>query len=112
MKCLSILTSRPNCVNVIATQTQLVPALTKLLVFGLGPVFAVENVYSAAKIGKEACFDRIVQRFGRKSTYVVLGKWRTAYVISRSHCENHFTVKILNQLSWLAITDARNADRI
>jgi hypothetical protein len=25
-------------------------------------------------LGKEACFDRIVQRFGRKSTFVVLGK--------------------------------------
>ena len=25
--------------------------------------------------GKEACFERIVQRFGRKSTFVVLGKF-------------------------------------
>ena len=24
--------------------------------------------------GKEACFDRVIQRFGRKSTYVVIGK--------------------------------------
>lgn len=73
MKCLSTILNRHDCVNVIVTQTQLVAALTKVLLFGLGPVFEVENIYSAAKIGKEACFDRIVQRFGRKSTYVVLG---------------------------------------
>ena len=27
-----------------------------------------------ALAGKEACFDRVIQRFGRKSTYVVIGK--------------------------------------
>ena len=49
-------------------------ALTKILLFGLGPLFPVENVYSATKIGKEACFERIMSKFGRKSTYVVVGK--------------------------------------
>ena len=53
---------------------QLVAALTKMLLFGLGPLFPVENVYSATKIGKDACFERIMQKFGRKSTYVVVGK--------------------------------------
>ena len=53
---------------------QLVAALTKILLFGLGPLFPVENVYSATKIGKDACFERIMQKFGRKSTYVVIGK--------------------------------------
>ena len=42
--------------------------------FGLGPLFPVENVYSATKIGKDACFERITQKFGRKSTYVVIGE--------------------------------------
>jgi len=37
------------------TQTQLVAALTKVLLFGLGPIFDVENIYSAAKIGKKIC---------------------------------------------------------
>lgn len=68
--------------------------------YGLGPHFAVENVYSAAGGGgssagggksgggggttaasaaaaasssKESCFDRVVQRYGRKCTYVVIG---------------------------------------
>jgi len=73
MKCLNTTMARPNCVNVIVTQTQLVASLTKVLLFGMGPIFEVENIYSAAKIGKEACFDRIVQRFGRRSTFVVVG---------------------------------------
>ena len=64
--------SRPNCINVLVTTTQLVPALAKLLVFGLGNVFDIENIYSATKIGKESCFERIASRFGRK-TYVVVG---------------------------------------
>ena len=52
MSCLNTTVKRPNTVNVIVTQTQLVAALTKVLLFGLGPIFDVENVYSAAKIGK------------------------------------------------------------
>ena len=91
LKCLQLIQGRPDCVNVIVTQvffivvgrtvvtlifpqTQLVAALTKILLFGLGPLFPVENVYSATKIGKEACFERIMSKFGRKSTYVVVGK--------------------------------------
>lgn len=90
---------RPNCVNVLVTTTHLIPALAKLLLYGLGPHFAVENVYSAsggsggpstgggksgggggtagsvasAGSSKESCFDRVVQRYGRKCTYVVIG---------------------------------------
>lgn len=52
MKCLSMITQRENCVNVLVTTTQLVPALTKVLLFGLGPIFPIENIYSATKIGE------------------------------------------------------------
>jgi len=34
------------------TTTQLVPALAKVALYGLGGVFAIENIYSATKIGK------------------------------------------------------------
>lgn len=37
--------------NVLVTTTQLVPALAKVLLYGLGDVFPVENIYSATKIG-------------------------------------------------------------
>lgn len=96
------------------------PALAKVVLYGLGGVFDIENIYSATKIGKcpgklfviniltnryhalasfslintchlacllfnnrflfcpgkESCFERIVSRFGRKCTYVVVGDGR------------------------------------
>ena len=45
---------RPNCVNVLVTTTQLVPALAKVILYGLGGVFSIENIYSATKIGESA----------------------------------------------------------
>lgn len=42
---------RGKCMNVLVTTTQLVPALAKVLLYGLGDVFPVENIYSATKIG-------------------------------------------------------------
>ncbi|KAF2362839.1 EYA domain [Trinorchestia longiramus] len=64
---------RPNCVNVLVTTTQLVPGLAKVLLYGLAGVFPIENIYSATKVGKENCFERISSRFGRKPVYVVVG---------------------------------------
>lgn len=37
--------------NVLVTTTQLVPALAKVLLYGLGDAFPIENIYSATKIG-------------------------------------------------------------
>lgn len=31
------------------------PALAKVLLYGLGEVFPIENIYSATKIGKGLC---------------------------------------------------------
>ncbi|XP_050953068.1 eyes absent homolog 4 isoform X10 [Labeo rohita] len=73
LKSLSIISSRSNCVNVLVTTTQLIPALAKVLLYSLGSVFPIENIYSATKIGKESCFERVMQRFGRKVVYVVIG---------------------------------------
>lgn len=94
LKCLGMIANRPNCVNVLVTNNQLVAGLSKVLLFGLAQMFPVENIYSTNKIGKtakhrsassillkncspltghESCFERITTRFGRKSTYVVIG---------------------------------------
>lgn len=50
--CLSMIAHRENCVNVLVTNTQLVPALSKVMLFGLSGVFPIENIYSATKIGE------------------------------------------------------------
>ncbi|XP_070556350.1 eyes absent homolog 1-like isoform X26 [Ptychodera flava] len=76
LKSLTLVNSRSNCTNVLVTTTQLVPAVAKVLLYGLGGVFPIENIYSATKIGKESCFERIVSRFGRKVTYVGVGDGR------------------------------------
>ncbi|XP_055038219.1 eyes absent homolog 1 isoform X7 [Paramisgurnus dabryanus] len=73
LKALTLIHSRSNCVNILVTTTQLIPALAKVLLYGLGVVFPIENIYSATKIGKESCFERVIQRFGRKVVYVVVG---------------------------------------
>lgn len=39
--------------NVLVTTTQLIPALSKVLLYGLGSAFPIENIYSATKIGEE-----------------------------------------------------------
>lgn len=50
---------RPSCVNVLVTTTQLVPAIAKVLLYGLGSVFSVENIYSATKLGQP--FSRVYE---------------------------------------------------
>uniref|UniRef100_H2YM96 Eyes absent homolog n=1 Tax=Ciona savignyi TaxID=51511 RepID=H2YM96_CIOSA len=85
LKSLNIINQRPNCVNVLATTTQLVPALAKLFLYGLGEAFNIENVYSATKIGKESCFERIIQRFGRNVTYVAIGDGRDEEQAAKVH---------------------------
>jgi len=83
MKCLAEIHRRNNCLNVLVTTTQLVPALAKCLLYDLGSIFPIENVYSATKIGKDACFERIQNRFGRKSTFVVIGDGKEEEVASK-----------------------------
>jgi eyes absent family protein 1 len=55
-KCLTLINSRTNCVNVLVTTTQLIPALAKVLLFGLGGVFPIDNIYSATKIGEKKVY--------------------------------------------------------
>ncbi len=57
----------------MVTTRQLVPTVSKMLLYGLSNVFDIENIYSSTKIGRESCFERIHTRFGRKPTYVVIG---------------------------------------
>nr|XP_043904998.1 eyes absent homolog 4 isoform X4 [Solea senegalensis] len=91
LKSLSIISSRSNCVNVLVTTTQLIPALAKILLYSLGSVFPIENIYSATKIGKESCFERIVSRFGTNITYVVIGDGK-----DEEHAASQVNKQLLN----------------
>ncbi|XP_015182853.1 PREDICTED: eyes absent homolog 4 [Polistes dominula] len=85
VKCLSLINKRSHCINILVTTTQLVPALSKVLLFGIGGIFPIENIYSASKIGKESCFGRVVARFGRRCTYVVIGDDSDEETAARAH---------------------------
>ncbi|XP_052389455.1 eyes absent homolog 3-like isoform X2 [Carassius gibelio] len=85
LKSLLLIQTRGRCMNVLVTTTQLVPALAKVLLYGLGDVFPIENIYSATKIGKESCFERITSRFGKKVTYVVIGDGRDEEFAAKQH---------------------------
>ncbi|XP_023262048.1 eyes absent homolog 3 isoform X2 [Seriola lalandi dorsalis] len=85
LKSLLLIQSRGKCMNILVTTTQLVPALAKVLLYGLGDVFPIENIYSATKIGKESCFERIISRFGKKVTYVVIGDGRDEEFAAKQH---------------------------
>ncbi|CAG5897216.1 unnamed protein product [Menidia menidia] len=85
LKSLLLIQSRGKCMNVLVTTTQLVPAVAKVLLYGLGDVFPIENIYSATKIGKESCFERVVSRFGKKVTYVVIGDGRDEEFAAKQH---------------------------
>lgn len=103
---LSIL-NRKNCINVLVTTCQLVPALSKVILYGLGGVFDIENIYSATKIGKESCFERIHTRFGRKPTYVVIGDGRDEELAAKqvriNFTHSHQIKNLLSSLACLAI---------
>ncbi|XP_006000536.1 eyes absent homolog 2 [Latimeria chalumnae] len=85
LKALNLIHSRPNSVNVLVSTTQIIPALAKVLLYGLGTVFPIENIYSAIKAGKDSCFERIMQRFGRKAVYVVVGDGVEEEQAARKH---------------------------
>ncbi|MGH0123944.1 UNVERIFIED_CONTAM: hypothetical protein FKN15_015538 [Acipenser sinensis] len=59
LKTLSLIHSRSNCVNILVTTTQLIPALAKVLLYGLGIVFPIENIYSATKIAQYALLESL-----------------------------------------------------
>ncbi|KAF4080639.1 hypothetical protein AMELA_G00173680 [Ameiurus melas] len=98
VKSLLLIQSRGRCMNVLVTTTQLVPALAKVLLYGLGDVFPVNNIYSATKIGKESCFERIVSRFGKKVTYVVIGDGREEEFAAKQHNMPFWRISALGDL--------------
>ncbi|KAL4115859.1 hypothetical protein PRIC2_012865 [Phytophthora ramorum] len=50
-------------VNVLVTNTQLVPALCKCLIYQLDTFFPIDRVYSSAKVHKYRCFETIMEKY-------------------------------------------------
>lgn len=61
------------CELVLVTNSELSAALTKCLLFRLGPYFRADNIYSSATAGKPAVFKRIRERYGADPFYCAYG---------------------------------------
>lgn len=60
-------------INVLVTNTQLVPALCKCLVYQLDAFFPIGQVYSSAKVHKYRCFESIVAKYTAEAVKEDLG---------------------------------------
>lgn len=65
------ITSDDQDANLLVSSAQLVPTLGKCMLYGLGKVFSVDQVYSAKQQGNQHCFEQIVKRYGSKCKYYI-----------------------------------------
>ena len=68
-------TAAHGCINVLVTNSQLVPAVCKCMIYGFDQYFQMGHIYSGAHIGKLACFERILTSLDDYpiSTYCAVG---------------------------------------
>ncbi|XP_054154015.1 eyes absent homolog 1-like isoform X2 [Oppia nitens] len=76
IKCLKLINSRPKSLNVLVSNMSLVHTLAVVMLFDLDSYFYPENIYSAGIINKENTFVKIIQKFGKKCSYVAIGDGR------------------------------------
>ncbi|KAH9191195.1 hypothetical protein AeNC1_006830 [Aphanomyces euteiches] len=60
-------------INLLVTNSQLVPALCKCLIYSLDPWFTPDAIYSSSHIRKKECFDTIRSTYGYDHTYIGVG---------------------------------------
>merc|ERR1711970_1612898 len=84
-QCLKIISRRKNCANVLVSSCSLINTFAKLFLHQLTQFFSIRNVYSATKIGKESCMERIIARFGKSTSYVSIGDGRDEESASKQH---------------------------
>eukprot|EP01134_Creolimax_fragrantissima_P006957 CFRG6957T1 len=70
---LELISKRNDTVNVMVTSSQLIPAISKTILFNLSKYFAFDCIYTSRSQGKEACFQDIKERFGGTSVYHAIG---------------------------------------
>ena len=56
--------------QVVVSACQLTPTLAKTMVYQLDDFVPVDNIYSGSQIGKLACFNQLMARFGTPSTSI------------------------------------------
>ncbi|KAI6660288.1 hypothetical protein LOD99_13877 [Oopsacas minuta] len=97
-KCLMLIQSTPGYINILVSSSPLILTLGKCLLFGLSQVFQVQNVYSSDNTGKCDVFERLVNRFGTKCTYVSIGDSHEDEDASKKHNFPFWRVSSQNDL--------------
>ncbi|KHN77210.1 Eyes absent -like protein 4 [Toxocara canis] len=85
-RCLKIIverSSREHYANVLLTSESIVCTLAKLLVMEQSSMIPAENVYSTAKTGKESVIERILSRFGKKCSFVIISTRSDTHEIAK-----------------------------
>lgn len=66
---------RPTAINILISSSPLIKTISRVMLCGLGPYFAANNIYSCAKTqSKENSLRQVISRFGNNCSYVVIGK--------------------------------------
>jgi len=104
-RCLDIINNRRNSTSIIITTNTLVMGISKIMCNGLSDRIPIESIYSASKVGKKSCLERIRQRFGKNVTYVTIGESRRSNETSNIP---HFQVNRLDDIKGLLLSLRNN----
>uniref|UniRef100_F1L0Y4 Eyes absent homolog n=1 Tax=Ascaris suum TaxID=6253 RepID=F1L0Y4_ASCSU len=108
-RCLKIIverSSREHYANVLLTSESIVCTLAKLLIMEQSSMIPAENVYSTAKTGKESVIERILSRFGKKCSFVIISTRPDTHEIAKKENVPLWKIKNENDLELfhLALT--------
>uniref|UniRef100_A0A158R5V9 Eyes absent homolog n=1 Tax=Syphacia muris TaxID=451379 RepID=A0A158R5V9_9BILA len=103
-QCLKLINERSfggQYANIVLTNESIVATLARLLLFEQSSTVPAENVYSYRKTGKEAAIDRIVSRFGKKCSYVMISSHNDTQEIAKRENIPCWPLKTTDNLSVL-----------
>lgn len=75
--------SRNQYANILITSESIVPTLAKLLISEQSSMIPAENVYSTLRMSKESVIDRILSRFGKKCSFVIISTHLDTHEIAK-----------------------------
>jgi len=76
-------------------------AISKVLLHRLGPYFPIENIYSSAKVGHEHVFEKLQQKYGKNTTFLVIGDGRDEEAASKKFDMPFWRISCLSDLQNL-----------
>lgn len=111
MKCLTLINSRSNCVNILVTDTKLVLAVVKVLLFGLGGIFPIENIYSSSKTGDgNEVYRRVVTTLFVTSLFSTL-PFRFLLLSDKDSCFKRIVTRFGNKCTYVVIGDGNKEEK-